>query len=188
MVMDHSSSRQRVSGYAAIRASILPLALPDLPRWARVTMARSSAAYSAQVIVRAWWDPGWYNLDQSLEVGQRATFVFLRAEPPPDHDVVLANDVGIPGYDRYSWSATIESIDHHRFGSVVEVDTRLFGQYTFTFGDDRWVTIEAEERPGSVNDASRDFPVDDCDPAWASNSGWALTVVVSDVARTPDHD
>jgi hypothetical protein len=75
----------------------------------------------------------------------------------------------------------VDSINHRRFGAVVEVDARPFGQYTFTFGDDRWVTIEAEEGPGNVNDASRGFPVDDCDPAWASKSGWALTVMFSDV-------
>jgi hypothetical protein len=138
------------------------------------------------VTVRAWWDPGWYNLDQSLKVGRRATFGFLRAAPPSDHDVVLANDLGTPGYDWDYWSATVESIDHHRFGAVVELDARPFGQYTFTFDDGRWVTIEAEEGPGHINDASPGFPVDDCDPAWASNSGWALTVVFSDVVRMSD--
>jgi hypothetical protein len=96
------------------------------------------------VTVRGWWDPGWYNPDQSLKVGQ-------------------------PVSDR-----------------GVEVDARPFGQYTFTFGDGRWVTIEAEEDPGHVNDASRGFPVGDCDPAWAGRADWALTVVFSDVVRAPD--
>lgn len=140
------------------------------------------------VTVRGWWDPGWYNLDQSVKVGQRDTFAFLRAAPPPGYDVVLANDVGTPGYTWDHWSATVESMEHHHFGVVVEVDARPFGQYTFTFGDGRWVTIEAEEGPGHVNDASRDFPVGDCDPAWAGNAGWALTVVFSDVVRAPDPD
>ncbi|MEV4517712.1 hypothetical protein AB0K00_53235 [Dactylosporangium sp. NPDC049525] len=135
--------------------------------------------------VRARWNPGWYNLDQSLKVGNRATFGFSRAKPPADYDVVLAHDMGAPRCDWNSWSATVESIEHDRLGVVAEVDTRPFGQYTFTFGDGRWVTIEAEESPGHVDDASPGFPIDDCDPAWAGNSGWALTVVFSDAFQTP---
>lgn len=142
-------------------------------------------AYSARVPVRGWWDPYWYNLDQALRVGRRDKFAFARAAPPSDYDVLLANGVGGPGHDWDYWWATVESIEHDRFGAVVEVDTRSFGEYAFVFGDGRWVRIEAEECLGLVNAAGPDFPVDDCGPGWAGSSGWALAVVFSDVVRTP---
>jgi len=156
------------------------------------------------VTLRAWWDPSWYNLDQSLKVGRRDTFAFfwnadltlddLRVEfdphperlflTKPGYDLVFANETGMAWDYR---SATVESIEHARFGPLDEVDTRSFGQYRFRLGDGRWVTIEAEESPGEVNAASPGFPVDVCGPAWASNSGWALVVVLAEVTETnPD--
>lgn len=132
--------------------------------------------------LRAWWDPGWYNLDQPLKVGRRDTFAFFRSQhvTKPGYDVVIANTMGSDWDYR---SATVEAIEHARFGPLDEVDTTQFGQYTFRFHDGRWVTIEAEEGPGCVNAASPDFPADVCDRAWADNSGWALTVVLSDVTE-----
>ncbi|MEU5725067.1 hypothetical protein ABZ783_25055 [Micromonospora sp. NPDC047738] len=152
----------------------------------------------------AWWDPGWYNLDQSLRVGRRDTFAFfwpgdMAVDDPrigfdrhphrllltkPGYDLVFANSVGRAWDYR---SATVESIEHARFGPLDAVDTTSFGQYTFRLHDGRSVTIEAEETPGAVNAASPDFPVDVCDPAWAGNSGWALVVVLADVTEaSPD--
>jgi hypothetical protein len=133
--------------------------------------------------LRAWWDPGWYNLDQSLKVGQHDTFAFCWPSTiaKPGYDLVFANSTGIDWDYR---SATVESVEHARFGSLDEVDTTRFGQYTFRFHDGRWVTIEAEQDLGLVNHASPDFPVEACDRAWADTSGWALAVVLSDVTRT----
>ncbi|MFI1996966.1 hypothetical protein [Actinoplanes sp. NPDC020271] len=82
----------------------------------------------------------------------------------------------------------MESIEHEYFGAVVEVDTRPFGQYTFTLADGQWVTIEAEEGLGTVNGASPGFPVADCDPAWAHDDGWALVVTLSAIERVPPPD
>jgi hypothetical protein len=157
------------------------------------------------VTLRAWWDPRWYNLDQSLRVGRRDTFAFfwsgdLTVDDPrvgfdphperlfltkPDYDLVFANTVGSAWDYR---SATVESIEHAGFGPLDEVDTMSFGQYSFRFHNGRWVTIEAEQGLGEVNAASPDFPVDVCDPAWAGNSGWALVVMLADVTEaSPDH-
>ncbi len=127
----------------------------------------------------AWWDPGWYNLDQPVKAGQRSLFAFYRPErAKPGHDLVFANNVGTDWIYR---TATVVSIEHARFGPVDEVDTRPFGQYTFRFADGGWVTIETEEALGAVDAASPGFPVDDCDRAWAGTSGWALTVTLTDV-------
>jgi hypothetical protein len=138
---------------------------------------------STEVTLRAWWDPGWYNLDQPLQVGRRDSFAFFRREllTKPGYDLVFANTVGSDWEYR---SATVESIHHLRFGALTGVDTTRFGQYTFRLHDGRWVTIEAEEGPGRVNAASPDFPVGVCDRAWAESSGWALAVVLSDVRRS----
>jgi hypothetical protein len=156
------------------------------------------------VTLRAWWDPGWYNLDQSLKVGRRDTFAFywgarVSADDPrigfdphperlfltlPGYDLVFANSVGRAWDYR---SAIVESIEHARFGPIDEVDTVSFGQYTFRFHDGRWVTIETEQGLGSVNGASEDFPANACDPAWPRNSGWALVVVLAEVSEArPD--
>jgi hypothetical protein len=146
--------------------------------------------------LKAWWDPGWYNLDQPLKVGQRDTYAFFLGEgmavegfdphperlyrTKPGYDLVFANTVGSAWDYR---SAIVESIEHDAFGPLDAVETLDFGQYTFRFHDGRWVTIEAEQGPGSVNAASSGFPSDACDPAWANTSGWALTVVLADVTK-----
>jgi hypothetical protein len=75
---------------------------------------------SAQRSVRAWWDPGWHNLDQLLKVGRHDTFAFYRSHFPatPGYDLVFANTVGSDWDHR---SATVESIEHARFGYLDEV-------------------------------------------------------------------
>jgi len=135
---------------------------------------------------RALWDPGWYNLDQSLKVGQRAELTFLDEDLAADrgYDLVFANTVG--GRWHHRW-ATVEGIEHAWFGAVDEVDTSEFGQYTFRFADGRWVAIEAEQEPGGVNAASTGFPVDECDRAWADTSGWALAVTLFHLGGAQPH-
>ncbi|NUT36526.1 MAG: hypothetical protein HOV79_26020 [Hamadaea sp.] len=155
--------------------------------------------------VRAWWSPGWYNLDKPLKAGERDIYGFYRSGDPAGHgplpvfdphpekvfrtkpgfDLLFANSTGRAWDYRY---VTIETIEHARFGPVDEVDTRSFGQYTFRFADGRWVTIEAEQGPGNVNAASPDFPVGDCDPAWADEEGWALVVTLSDIVQASHED
>jgi hypothetical protein len=133
---------------------------------------------SAETTPLALWDPGWYNLDQSLKVGRRDRFAFGYHLEPTSYDLIFANDLGtLWNYQR----ATVEVIEHAEFGLLDEVDTTAFGQYTFRLQDGRWVTIEAEQELGSVNAASADFPIDACDRVWASKWGWALVVLLSGV-------
>lgn len=138
--------------------------------------------------IRARWAPGWYNLDASLKVGRQSTFAFSRLAPR-GFDAGFLNGMLRPDSFYYA-SAVVEAIEHGRFGALTEVDTRPFGQYTFTRADGGWVTIEAEENLGHVNASSPGFPVTDCDPAWADddNDGWALTVVLSGFIRTERPD
>lgn len=126
----------------------------------------------------ASWKTGWYNLDQSMTVGRRDAFAFSLPGPGagPEHDLTFAT------WSPWEyWVATVVSIEHARFGSVLDVDTAPFGQYTFRFADGTWVTVEAEERLANVNAASPDFPVDECDVAWAHTGGWDLHVTLADV-------
>lgn len=136
--------------------------------------------------LRAWWDPGWYNLDQSLTLGRRDRFAFVPGKALPDNgfDLVFAGTLGTDWEYR---SATVEAIEHARFGPVEAVDTTQFGQYTFRFAAGWWVTIEAEQDPGHVNAISPDPPVADIDREWAHTSGWALAVTLSDVDE-PSHE
>ena len=134
-------------------------------------------------VLSAWWDPGWYNLDQPLKAGQRGLFAFFRtAQAKPGYDLSFANTLGTDWDYR---TATVVSIEHARFGPVDEVDTKPFGEYTFRFADGRWVTVEAEEAPGAVNAASPGFPTADCTRDWAETSGWALSATLTNVATTP---
>jgi hypothetical protein len=132
------------------------------------------------VRLRAWWDPGWYNLDQSLKLGERARFAFVpgKALPSSGFDLVFAHTLG---GGRELRSATVDDIEHARFGRVEEVDTSQFGQYTFRFVAGWWVTIETEEAVGHLNAVSSDPPVTHFDREWAYTSGWALAVTLSDV-------
>lgn len=132
----------------------------------------------------AWWAPNWYNLDASLKVGARATYGFKRAadSPEPGYDLTFS-DASLENWDYRT--VTVESIEHATFGSVSEIDARAFGQYTFRFTDGRWVKIEAEQGVGDVNAASDGFPVEACERVWATTSGWALVVTLSDVVEAP---
>ncbi|MGX7669595.1 hypothetical protein [Plantactinospora sp. DSM 117369] len=135
---------------------------------------------SSDLTLLALWDPGWYNLDQSLKVGRQDRFAFCHGVVSPGYDLVFANGLGTNWDYR---SATVELIEHPEFGLLDEVDTTAFGQYTFRLQDGRWITIEAEEGPGAVNAASPDFPVDAADPNRGGSSDWTLVVALSGVTN-----
>jgi hypothetical protein len=130
---------------------------------------------------RARWEPDWFNHDWSLRTGWRSVFGFHRPHllTMPGYDLVFYNTM-CEDCD-YRW-ATVESIEHADYGALIEVDTWPFGQYTFTFADGRWATIEAEEGPGIVNAASADLAEALARPGAGGYEGWSLDVTLSDLA------
>lgn len=148
--------------------------------------------------VRVLWEINWYNLDCSLKVGERAVFSF--AEPDvrhrPRYDLQFRYSIEMDPEDDYHW-ATVESIEHPRFGTLDEVDTTLNYVYTFRFRDGRWITVDVEQGQGTVRAASPDFVIDRDDPDWSSCQigdkrrdcyyEWDLDVVLADLAVS-DYD
>jgi hypothetical protein len=144
--------------------------------------------------LRALWEITWYNTDRSLKVGERSVFRFCGPEVGlrPDYDLWFeTNDIcGEDAVDDFR-RATVESIEHPKFGALDEVDTSKTFSYTFRFRDGRWVTIDVEQSQGVVEAASPDFAIDRSDPGWSRYQGhaktwdrypdWDLEVVLSDV-------
>jgi len=97
-----------------------------------------------------------YELDQSIEVGEEAEFEFFvdphyRAAPtaPIHKDMILvfANTVGSEGF--VSHLCRIVAINHAELGLVRSISTKGL-EYTVTLANGTALKVEAEERPGSI--------------------------------------
>ena len=105
---------------------------------------------------RAIWYPFWYELDQSITVGQADEFEFFKT--PPDY--VQAD--GLRVFYHGNWRDThlytserkqIKSISHPILGQIERIDAEGL-VYKFTTSDGRVSRIEAEENPGLVYELS----------------------------------
>jgi hypothetical protein len=101
----------------------------------------------------AEWRPGWYELDQGIEVGLRAQFAFF---PPGTHDgngpLVFYNTLWRPE-EAVAARGTIARIVHPVLGAVQKVDTQGL-DYTFVLADGRRFVVDAEEEPGQLFEES----------------------------------
>lgn len=135
--------------------------------------SRASAEGAIIDVLRASWDPGWYNLDQSLAAGRRDAFLFSPATPPDPYDLRFHNSLA---HGDEEWrDATVVAIRHPVLGEVTRVDTHAFGEYTFGLAGGGSVVVEAEENPPYVN---RQTPAGIADGV----REWALEVVLADVS------
>lgn len=72
----------------------------------------------------AEWRPGWYELDQALEVGRTAQFAFFRPQVGGrDEPLVFYNTLWKPEEAVAAWG-TIVRITHSILGAVLKVDTK----------------------------------------------------------------
>ncbi len=124
-------------------------------------------------VVRARWDPGWYNLDQSLAVGQRDSFCFSRLTTPEPHGLLFHSSM-LSGEEEWR-DATVVSIRHPMLGDLTSVDTGTFGEYIFRLADGGSVSVEAEENPPHINRQSPDGVADEV-------RGWALEISLDNVS------
>jgi hypothetical protein len=120
----------------------------------------------------ALWAPGWYELDQSLEVGQEGRFWFYQQPPADlpgveDYDLVFFNHVcsAAPCQVR---TARVVSIDHSELGSLERIDAQGL-DYVFYPANDEAVLVNAEENPGTISRAARELPPID---------NWSVAVVL----------
>ena len=123
---------------------------------------------SPRETLRAVWTPGWYNLDQSITVGQVQYFYVYKEIPdlsemkwPPQSDpdplwpsgstdLVFYNTLLKP--DAYTKRRLrIDSIEHPELGTLESIATQRFGVYEFRTTTQS-LEVEAEERPGRCYD------------------------------------
>ncbi len=122
----------------------------------------------------AIWTPGWYELDQTLLVGQRQKFWFF-ATPPSE--LVGDRDAELFFFNRTDTSencvarfARIEQVSHSVLGPILRVDTEGL-DYIFFPVEGEEVVVNAEEEPGQVYDGGHEI------------SDWSLQVTLSDVSE-----
>ncbi len=132
---------------------------------------------SQSVTMTALWTPGWYELDQSLAVGQRQRFWFFETNPPIEIDGNHANDFDLVFFNQLDSSANcqvrfarIVEIKHKQLGLLSGIDTEGM-DYIFVPIDGHEVVVNAEEDPGSTYDCN--LEIDD----------WSVVVTLSDVSE-----
>lgn len=122
----------------------------------------------------AIWTPGWYELDQTLVVGERRKFWFFQT--PPEECQSLSEQVDLVFYNQLDSTkncsvryARIDEIRHPQLGELVKVDTDGL-DYIFCRADGEEVVVNAEEEPGSTDEGVK---VDD----------WSVFVKLSQVSE-----
>lgn len=102
-------------------------------------------------MIVAAWVPGWYELDQALEVGLEGEFVFWRVVPDQLRGLerlVFYNTLW-DSKDQMFASGKITAIRHPELGEIRKVDTRGL-DYTITLADGTEIVVNAEETPGKM--------------------------------------
>lgn len=123
----------------------------------------------------ALWTPGWYELDQTLMIGERQKFWFFQNPPVEsqssgqDFDFVFYNqsDSGKNCCVRY---AKILEMRHPEIGQLLRVDTDGL-DYIFFPIEGEEIVVNAEENPGSTSETK------------VQVADWSVFVVLTDVSE-----
>lgn len=106
----------------------------------------------------ALWTPGWYELDQTLVIGERQKFWFFH-EPPAECnpftqavDLVFFNELDSTKNCEVRYAKVLE-IKHPQLGSLLRVDTDGL-DYIFFPVEGEEVVVNAEENPGSTYESN----------------------------------
>ena len=122
----------------------------------------------------ATWTPGWYELDQTLVVGERRRYWFF--DQPPENIVgetsanrlVFFNQLDSATNSTVRW-AVISDMYHPILGELSRVDTDGL-DYIFVPASGPEVVVNAEEEPGKCYDETIQV------------SDWSVTVTFSEVS------
>lgn len=124
----------------------------------------------------AIWTPGWYELDQTLVLGQRQKFWFFDSVT----DSMSGSDgdeTGLVFFNKSDTSencvarfARIDEMHHAQLGAILRVDTDGL-DYIFFPVEGEEVIVNAEEEPGQAYDLGE------------SISDWSIHVKLSDVSE-----
>jgi hypothetical protein len=125
-------------------------------------------------VIKALWNPGWYETDQSLAVGDRQRFWFFQNTPSAGCD----KNVDLVFFNQLDSSANCQV----RFATVLEIHHDVLGQlsridadgldYVFTPVDGPEIIVNAEEDPGTVYDP--EIKIDN----------WSIIVTLGDVSES----
>lgn len=129
---------------------------------------------SALPLQTALWTPGWYELDQTLVLGERQKFWFF--QDPPQECLTGQDHVDFVFYNQLDSStnctvrfAKILEIKHPQLGSLTRIDADGL-DYIFFPVDGEEVVVNAEEEPGKLYD---DGP---------AVSDWSVLVTLDEVS------
>lgn len=106
----------------------------------------------------------WYELDQSIQVGQQSEFYFLKNSKP----LKFLNGLYEPD-EGVLHKCVIQSIRHPDFGSISEINTSGL-DYSIRLRNGTKFSVEAEENPGHVYD----YPI--------KPTTWIFSVIIETVA------
>jgi len=95
--------------------------------------------------MRLKWKPGWYELDQSVVVGDCDYFYLNTEETQFANDLASNDDIEIV--------AEIKNITHSQLGKVVGIVT-IGLDYTVYLIDGTRIVVNAEENPGDIQNNS----------------------------------
>jgi hypothetical protein len=128
----------------------------------------------------ALWSPGWYELDQSLVLGERHKFLFFQHPPEAYHhlltdreerfDLVFFNQLDSNENCCVRYARVMEMV-HPQLGPLLRVDTDGL-DYIFypVLGEE--VVVNAEESPGAV-----------CEGPEQSIQDWSVIVTLGEVSE-----
>lgn len=129
---------------------------------------------SIKVTHKALWTPGWYELDQSLIVGQNQRFWFFQTPPLDERDepidLVFFNQMSSSANSQVRYARVLD-IEHAELGPLQRIDTDGL-DYIFYPIEGNEVVVNAEEEPGSIYDGE-DLKVTD----------WSVLVTLADVSE-----
>lgn len=129
---------------------------------------------SIKVTHKALWTPGWYELDQSLVVGQNQRFWFFQTAPSLNSDepidFVFFNQMASTANAQVRYARVLD-IEHPDLGPLQRIDTDGL-DYIFYPTEGPEVVVNAEEEPGSVYD-NDDIEIAD----------WSVLVTLADVSE-----
>jgi len=123
----------------------------------------------------ALWTPGWYELDQTLVLGERQKYCFFQS--PPEECLAASRDIQLVFFNQLDSAqncnvryAKIVEMKHPQLGNLLRVDTDGLDYIFFPVNGEE-IVVNAEEEPGVSYDG--DVAVDD----------WSVIVTLEDVSE-----
>ncbi len=122
------------------------------------------------------WTPGWYELDQSLVLGERQKYWFFQT--PPDEIIPTDEPVDFVFYNQLDSNkncvvryAKILEMSHPQLGPLLRIDTDGLDYIFFPVEGDE-VVVNAEEEPGMTYDGGPEV------------KDWSVRVKLGEVSET----